>query len=61
MGGKKMGPQPKPTSGMDPHAAMDRAKDANQAAFDKYTKMNQGMKKGQKNMGKNFKGAYGGK
>ena len=35
MGGKKMGPQPKPTSGMDPHAAMDRAKDANQAAFDK--------------------------
>ena len=69
--GKKMGPQPKPTSGRDPHAAMDRAKDANQAAFNKYTMKDQGMKKAQspakmtdpklRNMGKNFKGAYGGK
>ena len=54
---KKMGPQPKPTSGRDPHVAMDKARDANQAAFNKYTMKDQGKK----NMGKNFKGAYGGK
>ena len=59
-GKKKMGPKTRfNTSGRDPHAAKDKAMDANKAAFDKYTKKDQGMPK--KKNGKGFTGAYGGK
>ncbi len=53
----KMGPKPAPTSGTDPHAMQDKYMDKQKQMFMKPKHM---MKK-EKNMGSNFKGAYGGK
>lgn len=57
MKGKKMGPKPlSQMSGRDPHAMQDKWQDKQMKMLSKPKAM---MKN--KNMGNNFKGAYGGK